>query len=355
MDIYVYNSALDVIGVIDTFISVIWAARYYKNGDFELVMSANAKYLGYLQNGYFLVRDKDISPDGTKKNVMVIQNIDLKSDPENGDILTVTGKGLASILDQRVIARQSTLAGDIRDIICLAVAENMAYPTTAARAVANLTIASVPKFNVTDNIQVTGDSLGEWVSVMCEKYGIGYDIYISGNNFVFTLYAGTDRSTQQTAVPQVVFSQEFENLINTDYQFTGENFKNTAIVAGEGEGAGKIVQTVGNFSGLSRYEVYVDANDVSTNEGNISESAYINLLYNKGIEALTEYINNELFDGETDTTTQYIYGEDFYMGDIVEIETPYGISAAVRIVEAIDSADANGQSVIPTFTVISMA
>lgn len=353
MDIYVYNTSLQVVGVIDTFISVIWTARYYNIGDFELVLPASAKNLSYLQKGYFLVRDKDIGGDDTKKNVMIVQNFDLKSDPENGDILTVSGKGLASVLSQRVIARQTTLTGDLRDIINLVVAENVAFPSQTPRRISNLKLKHTAAFGITGNVQVTGDNLGEWLSMVCEKYGLGFDVYISGNDFVFEVYAGTNRSTSQTAVPQVVFSETFENLINTDYQFLTENYKNTAIVAGEGEGAGKIVATVGTATGLNRFEVYVDASDVSTNEGNINDTEYGILLQNKGIEALTEYINNELFDGETDTTTQYKYGVDFFMGDIVEIQTPYGISAAVRVVEAIDSADDSGQSVIPTFTVIT--
>ena len=355
MDIYVYNQNLQIVGIIDTFISVIWTPRYYKIGDFELSVSADSKMIGYIQRGYFLARDKDIGADGSINNVMIIQNIDIKSDPENGDILTVSGKGLAALLEQRVIARQTTLTGDLRDIINLVVAENIAFPTMPLRRVSNFKIKHTAVFGITDTLQVTGDNLAEWISATCEKYGLGFVVFIQNGNFVFEVYAGVNRSTNQTAVPQIVFSETFENLLNTDYQYTTENFKNVAVVAGEGEGAGKIVQNVGTSAGLNRFEVYVDASDVSTNEGNISESDYENLLTSKGLEALTEYINNELFDGETDTTAQYQYGVDFGMGDIVEIVTPYGISAAVRIVEVIDSADDSGQSVIPTFSVVDLS
>ena len=51
-----------------------------------------------------------------------------------------------------------------------------------------------------------------------------------------------------------------------------------------------------------------------------------------------------------DSTRQYIVDEDFFLGDIVQIENEYGIQAQPRIIEIIESEDENGISVIPTFT-----
>lgn len=350
MDIYVLNQSLEIIGVIDTYISVIWTTRYYALGDFELETSADGKSIGLLQTGNFLVREKDIGENGVKRNVMIIQNVELQSDPENGSIYRVSGKSLAGLLSQRVIARQSTLIGGLRDVLYLLVAENAAFPSMSARQIPNFVLAPVPVINQTVSIQVTGDNLADFLSVTCEKYGIGFDVYIQDNKFIFKLYTGIDRSTDQNTNSHVVFSDEFDNLINSTYQYSGEDYKNAAIVAGEGEGAGKIIQNVGVVSGLNRHELYVDAGSVSTNEGNIDSTNYNTLLTAKGTEALTEYQGNELFDGEADVTTQYVYGKDFFCGDLVQIENNFGISAKVRITEVIESIDQNGTRTIPTFT-----
>jgi hypothetical protein len=350
--INVYNPNLENIGIIDVFNSVIWTSRYYALGDFELTLAASGKALSFLKKGYFLARNTDVMPDGTIKNMMIVQNVELRSDVESGDILTVSGKSLGGLLEQRVISRQTTLTGELRDIINLVVAENLAFPSLDARKLSNLKIAHTSPFDISATAQVTGDNLSEWISALCQKYGVGYDVYAKNGNFIFKTYKGTDRSTEQTDVPQVVFSNEFENLLSMDYQYLTENFKNAAIVAGEGEGAGKIFYNIGQTTGLNRHELYVDAGSLSSNEGSITESEYLTLLKNKGLEALGGYVNNELFDGEADITSQYLYNSDFFMGDIVTIKNSYGISAAVRVVEVIESESPSGKSVIPTFSVI---
>lgn len=42
--------------------------------------------------------------------------------------------------------------------------------------------------------------------------------------------------------------------------------------------------------------------------------------------------------------------EDYFLGDVVQVINEYGISAAPRIVEIIESEDENGKSTVPTFS-----
>ena len=56
---------------------------------------------------------------------------------------------------------------------------------------------------------------------MCEAYGIGFKVTLNDQNqFVFKLYMGYDRSYTQSDLPWVIFSPEFDNLANTDYEYT---------------------------------------------------------------------------------------------------------------------------------------
>ena len=355
MDIYVLNKDLETVGVIDTYISVIWTPRYYTSGDFELYVGATTQMLELLKVNYFLVREKDIDGD-EMRNVMQIKNIDLKNDPENGNTLIVMGKSISAIVGQRVVSAQTSLSGQLQEVIHMLLIENLIHPLFNARKILNFKFELVEGLNVLRNkveMQVTGDNLEEFISTLCEKYNIGWDVYIKNGNFVFYLYAGTDRSFDQNVNPYIVFSSDFDNLVNSDYQYLTEDYKNVAIVAGEGQGVNRVKTIVGTAEGINRFETWVDAKDVSANEGGISNTEYMEILQDKGTEALTEYVHNQLFDGETDTTTQYVLNRDFFLGDVVQIVNDYGITAKARILEIIESEDDSGTSVIPTFSTMT--
>ncbi len=353
MDIYVLNTALETLGVIDQYQSCIWTTRYYSTGDFELYLGATTEALDLLQKNRILVRDMDMT-ETEMHNLMVIQNIELKTDAENGNTITVTGSSLGAIIGQRVVIYQSILRGQVNACIARLLFENIVEPENTERQIPNFTIDSSPEITDTMEMQITGDNLAETISEICQTYELGWELYIKNNNFAFRLYKGIDRSYNQTENPFVVFSTNFDNLISSDYTDNITDYKNVAIVAGEGEGNARKLQVVGTASGLNRYEVWVDARDVSSNDGEIQLTDYTTLLQEQGQEALAGLDGVQAFEGETDTTVNYILNQDFFLGDIVQIENDYGIGATARILEIIDTDDDTGRTVIPTFSTMEL-
>ena len=90
MDIYVFDTAFDMVGIVDSYTSLIWTTRYYAPGDFELYLPATDAMITLLREDYYLCRADDIDGD-TYKNVMVIETVNPKTDVEDGNSLTVTG------------------------------------------------------------------------------------------------------------------------------------------------------------------------------------------------------------------------------------------------------------------------
>lgn len=357
MDIYVLNQSFQAVGIIDDYASMIWTIRYFLNGDFELYTPATKIDIDILKENYYLCRAKDISYEEEEiryKHVMIIEKIQIKTDVENGNFLTVTGRCLKSILKRRIIWQQTNLNGKVEQGIRQLITENIISPTVAARKIENFTLAA--PLNLADKMkrQFTGDNLGETIESLCTTYGYGYDVDIVGNAFEFYIYIGTDRSYNQTATPYVVFSNQFENLISTEYSYDISGYKNVALVAGEGEGLNRKTQTVGNADGLVRYEKYVDARDISTNDGEYTETEYNNMLADKGVESLSESPIVENFEGEVETTLTYELGKDYFLGDIVQVRNEYGIEASPRILEIIESDGKEGHSVIPTFSTLEV-
>lgn len=353
MDIYVLNDKFERVGIIDGYTSIIWTTRYYTCGDFELYAAADCDAIKSIKNNHYLVRDKDMNGD-EYRNVMVIDkpNMQLNTDVENGDYLTVTGKCLKSIVGRRIVINQTIMSGNINACINRLLMENVINPTDTRRKINNFVFDSSNLFDITLTMQVTGDNLAELLTEICQTYGIGWDVYIKNNKFVLYLFKGVNRSYEQIENPHVVFSYEFDNLLTSDYKEDVNDYANVAVVAGEGEGAArKRVETGDSVAaGLDRFEVFVDARDISSNNGEISDSDYNVMLAEKGNESLSELQQVSTFEGEVDASKNYILNRDFFLGDIVQVINEYGISKSTRIIEIIEADDENGSSIIPTFS-----
>lgn len=99
---------------------------------------------------------------------------------------------------------------------------------------------------------------------------------------------------------------------------------NVAIVAGDGEDAGRIQLEVGdlNAAGIKRREIFVDASDCSTEDS----------LQAKGKEALEEAKYTSI---EMELIRQDMYGRDFQLGDIISADMGSYGAYALRISEVV--------------------
>ena len=397
MVIHVLDKSFRLVGIIDNYLSVIWRPAYYDIGDFELYLSADAKAVDLLQKNYYLVRDTDIEvdPDGnvTYSKVMIIKNFIINEDVEEGDHLTVTGKELKFILNQRIVWTQTNLSGTVETGIRKLVNDNAIAPVNEARKIPSLTLGAVAGFTDTIDKQLTGDKLDEAIVEICKTYNYGWEIFVYNSTMVFIIYRGLDRSYGQTDRPYVVFSESFDNVLESGYELNSESYANATRIGGEGEGLDRIYASVGDdISGLDRYEVFTDARDVSRNQpaSSVSASAltnedienainsanvatayavetveatesdeeitldmptYLTLLRERGNENLASLSMTEGFSGEVVTDGSFAYGVDFYLGDTVSIINKYGITKNVMVLSAIESADDSGTKLVPQFNI----
>lgn len=347
MELYIMNKSLVTIGIIDTYDSIIWTKRCFSAGDFELYLPATTKNITLLQAGNYIYRLDD-------DTVMIIEKLQITTDYENGNYLTVSGRSLESILARRIVWKQTFYYGKFEDLIYKLINENAVNPTDTNRKISNLILDNKPGITSLITKQLTGANLYEAIVEACTAYEIGWKITLNSNKkFVFSLYKGVDRSYNQSENPYVVFSPEFDNLINSNYESDVSNYANVALVAGEGEGKDRKTVTVSRgaiTTDLDRFEIFVDAKDVSSNtEEPMSTAEYYSSLSDRGSEKLSETVVTSAFEGELETTNTFTYKRDWYIGDIVQIENEYGMTATSRIIEIIESEDISGKKLIPTF------
>lgn len=352
MELFAVNTNFESVSVVDEFESLIWTDRYDRAGDFELYMSMDQNLLNYLRPDYYLW-------NASSEHTMIIEQINITSDVEDGNKLLVSGRSLESILDRRVIWEQTVFSGNLQEAIRAMLYENIINPSIAERRIDNFVFhESVDKqiASLTINAQYTGDNLYDVICTLCEKNNIGFKIILNeANEFVFSLYAGVDRSYGQSSNPYVIFSPSYENIINSNYLEFKKGLKNVALVAGEGEGASRKTAIVGASHGLERRELFTDARDISSDIGRGSvmpDAQYLGQLVERGTDKLSENISVTFFEGEVEASRMFRYGEDFFIGDIVQIANEYGHEGRAYISEFVMSEGNSGISMYPTFKTI---
>lgn len=351
MDIFVLNQKFETIDVIDSYESLIWTDRYFKYGDFELYLPMQPHLLTSLQkDNYLYIRESE--------HLMIIEDFEITTDAEIGSRLAVTGRSLESILDRRIIWGQKTYSGTIHDVIKNMITDAIVSPEITSRKIDNFIFQDSSDERVNGgsiDVQFTGDNLYDSVSMLCQAVGAGFRITLDANdNFVFRLYSGRDRSYAQDANPYVVFSPSFENIVDSRYIEMNSNYRNVTLVAGEGEGSARKTVTVGEASGLSRRELFTDARDISTQtqNGTLTSTQYNSQLAERGNGNLKEHVVATAFDGKAEATRMFRYGEDFFMGDIVQIANEFGMESRAHITEIIRSQSERGLEIYPTFETI---
>mgnify|MGYP004561517429 FL=1 len=355
MEFLILDENLNASSVLDTYESILWTDRYNKCGDFEIYTSMSDAVLSRIKQDYYIwTRDSE--------HVMIVEDIQITSDAEDGNNLIVVGRSLESILDRRIIWKQTVLSGNFQNGIKKLLDENVISPTDESRKINNFIFVESTDPAVTSltlEAQFTGDNLYEAVCDLCASKDIGFKITLTEDGkFAFQLYAGANRTYDQLINPHVVFSPSFENIINSNYLESKKSLKTVTLVAGEGEGSDRKTKEVaissGGGSGLGRRELYTDARDISstTNNGTLTEAEYNSQLEQRGKEKLAENTVTKTFEGEMETSKMFVYGEDFFMGDVVQIVNEFGIEAKARVVEMIHSQDENGIDFYPTFETI---
>jgi len=369
MDLTVLNTSFETVYILDSYESLLWVDKFNDVGTFEIYTPVTPEILEYLKPNYYLIND-------ASEHTMIVEDISIESDVENGNKIKIVGRSLESIMDRRIIWDETSFKEEhnLQKAIRKLVERNISnLAKLADRKIPNFILdsesqdTSITALKLKEGAQYDGDVLLEVVRSLCQEYNIGFKVILNDSNqFVFSLYNGKNRSYSQNVLPYVVYSPEFDNVISSNYREENSKTKNVALVVG-GDGNTSATdtkkptkRTVGNATGLERRELHVNASDISKtvkqeddagSETTISDAQFKKLLDKRGKKELAE-INRDskTFDAQCDTTKMYVYGTDFFMGDIVQMANEYGMETECRITEFTWSCSTTGLETYPTFT-----
>lgn len=334
MDINVLNTNFERIAIIDYYKSLMWCKRYNDVGALDIEIEASEEVLNIFQKDYYITRSDD-------DYVYRIEALELTTDIEQGDYLIVGAYDCSKILGQRIIWDTVIFNGTMENYIRNLITKNVISPTIESRKISNFALGELHNYTETIEQQTTYDNLLEKIIAVCKSYNYGFKVTLANNVFSFDLYKGENRGVR--------FSPEYENISNTSYKADYSEYKNCALVGGDGEGQDRKLAQVGTTEGLNRYEIFVDAKSISSNEKGYDEVAYYNALKAQGEEKIAETEVNAEFNGEIDWLNTYKYKEDYNLGDIVTIDNGYGIVIQARITEIVETWDSEGYALEPKF------
>ena len=341
------------IALIDNACSVIWVRRYQKAGDFEVYVPATKELLGIVrQNELFITREGDLA------NAMKIQKVELTTDPDEGDFLTITGKSAACIIGQRIVRSQYNLSGTAQACAYKILTDECIEPNKRRsdylwRKMDVLSIQTTELPVSTDfTMQYYGKNLLDVIEDICSVGGFGYKVEFTGTGFVFSLYVGLDRTMGQTENERVIFSEEFENLGQCTYTYDNSDYCNAVLATGEGNGTAKVSvyyfnrEEVVESKGLCYYETTVNGSDISrsTSGGEMSEAEYTEKLRQLCKICLSKAkLQDDLCADIFPNNTGH-----YDLGDRVSIVNRYGITGSATVTEITETEDESGFRIIPT-------
>lgn len=370
MEVYTLDSLFRRTKVIDKFESMIWTERYNEYGDFELELKSTYEARSTLIPGVHLAQNNS-------HRVMTVETIEDRTDEDGQEMLTIKGRSIETVLQDRVakyslsnLATEPSwiLRGSPKDIseemfdhICrppgaLTANDEIPFITAGTMFPADppdavpFIIDKYPGVDILDPLvyitwEQKPDSLYNAIRAICLAYDLGFRLTRNYDNseLYFEVYEGKDRTTNQDERTPVLFSVGLDSIQNT-VEFTSiQGAKNFAYVFSE---TGFVVTSAyGAYdaSGFERRSIVRTA-EVPSGEDPISYMQQIageELERNKGIA---------IFDGEIDPRSEYVYGVDYDLGDLVEMRNKDGVIAQKRVTEQIFVEDSRGERSYPTLS-----
>lgn len=344
--------------VVDDFTSCVWTDRYSTAGDCTIVTKPT------LTNRQLFTRERWFGMSLSDR-IMVV-----KSAESTGSELIVTCMSLEeSALRDRVVSYQAP--GSINNPWILRGDAMVVMGDIFAYSAGFEAFNPKDKLPLLTNNKKVGYSFGELHAVdqgsvfevprndlysslvdIAQAYMLGFRLYpvygvgSAPGGITFDVYSGINRSRLQTVRPAVEFSERLNSLDNARKLESSLDMKTVAYVYSKN---GFMEVTLPNTDTTASYErkvMLVDASDVDLPDG----SELQEILLVRGEAALNKQRAFVGFDGEVPPRSNYIYGKDYSLGDLVTLVDGDNTLHHMVVTEQIFSMDASGFRTFPTLS-----
>ena len=337
MNLMIYKNDFERIGIVDQFKSLIWHRKFFTSGIFQIVAPAT-------ENNLELLKKRNIIHKPGRKDAGYIDSVTI-ANAEDGEWITASGYFLTGLLARRVIPQQTNISGTYESIMRSLVENN----AISAREIPYLSLGTLNGYTEAGIVQIIGENLLTYLGKLAQVSNTGFYNKFSRNGMTFETYKGVDHSAEQSVNPRVVFSEDYDNLGGSEYNNSEATHISTAFVLGEFDGVESLLEVGSDATGWDRFETFVNAGQISNNNGEITEDGFLEILTEKGQEAFKPIVEN--FNGTVQTdSASAVYGKDYDLGDIVTVfSKKWNIKISVRVTEIEEVDDETGSFIVPYF------
>lgn len=305
-----------------SFINLQWIRRYYEPGEFNVQLPASE----YDSSAVYLFT-KD------RPEVGLIQKRQY-ADGYDGKVMQLSGYFYEYKLNDKITYPRFNASGNIE-----AVARTIISTYKEDIPILQLGKANDPLLGSSITKESTGDGLAAVIYELLQTQELSirclYD-YVN-NSMSAVVWQGKDRTQDQDVNSFVVFSEGFRNMQNEEIIIDNSNFKNYAVVIGNGryEEGNQIEVIVDLRSNKNVYaqKLYVDQTGQTYDETKQTLDEFKEQLRQAGIEELAKY--TDITSVSFDTIDRGLtYMKDYDLGDKCDVVLDsIGESYTVRIIE----------------------
>jgi hypothetical protein len=361
MQVYVYDKNFNRIDIFEDYTYLSYKLKLQDVGSFSVKCPATEKNINLLKEGRIIHFEYDIAG--------IIQSISYYD--KSSETLELKGNLLNDILDWRCTNKTVSMYDTPQNMLRASVRDNF-IDCSEERKIDCIDILPYTDTKIFEKVnkQKTGDSILDFQTDFSASCNLGFKLgfYPKEKKIFYSVIEGVDHTYGNLlGNKKVIFSDAFNNILNTDYGKNIQGYRNVAYVEGESESVNDqterkeliVYEDSENIpTGWDRRELYVDARDIqsetsdaSGNQSSLTDEEYFDALHTRGKEKLSDCSIVESMECEIDSgsATTFAYKKDYDLGDKVTIvKDKLSLFIDATITEITVECDKNGYSVTPT-------
>lgn len=297
-----------------------WFELSYQDvGEFEIYCRASQKNLKALQKGRYVTIPN-------KRFIWVITSVRYTFTAGGARMISAKGYEAKWLLHKRCILAPKELKGTITKAICGLVDHNLGEGASAARKINGFTVDTTDLLIDISGTQAPRANLLEFVNHLLKQYNCGSIVEFVNGKLVYRVFTGN------VLTDSVKFSQSLDNLLSSEYLTDDTEVGTSALVVSTVDDVDYTQTYDTGKTGIDRCEILVESNistkyeDESGTEKETTPDSqlYKGWLTEEGKTKLAEHTTIEEINGDIDiANSNYIFDEDFFIGDMVKIQDEY--------------------------------
>lgn len=330
--LFFFDKKLNMLGIIDNFISMRWRRKYFEAGEFEIILPITEYIMNIINTDVLIMRNN-------YTEVAIIETIEFIDDGTDEE-LKISGRFLSSLLERRIIKNKINFSGNT--------IEGMNTIVNSLTPLSDIWETETVTFNSKHiEFQCTYKNAYQYLCKLSEYANIGFRIVanVDSKVFMFEVYEGKDRTVNQTVNEQYSFSNDRYNIEHGTLVISNKTKINYVLVGGQGEDSSRIMQEIKTqATGFDLHETFSD-------QKSLSKTGLTDMEYKEKLKTVGEAkLNDGTFKLEVTALVQKDYKTKWDLGDVVNIKKEkWNVYTEYRIIEVEEIIEDGKRTIYPTF------